>query len=299
MKKIKTTIVVVLIALLYMFLSSIGFPVFDDDLVDKVKDRTLYTTSIPSHEGVITIASFNIQTFGRSKRDKADVMEVLVNITCEFDVMAIQELRDNTETTMDVFSNLTNEECEREYVMSPRLGRSNSKENYAFIYNPNTVAFVEGYVLEEESDEFEREPYAAKFKAGSFEFVLVNIHIKPDNAEQEIEDLSESTSKIENYFDEDNVIFLGDMNADCAYFDEEDKRLYFKGYDWVIPNFADTTTRSTDCSYDRIIASHEAIGWYHGEKGVYNFDKVFNLKEELTFQVSDHYPVWANFKVKK
>jgi len=298
MKKIKGVIVAILIALTYIFLSNNGLLVLDEDLIGKIKSRTLYTTSVIKHNNTITIASFNIQTFGKTKRGKSDVLDVLANITCEFDILAIQELRDNTETTMEYFTNRTNNFCEREFVMSERLGRSRSKENYAFIYNPNKINFISEWTYEEKDDEFEREPYAAAFKAGKFEFVLVNIHTKPDKARDEIEYLSKIMNDFQNQFKEKKIIVLGDLNADCTYFDEKDIDSYFEEYKWIIPNSADTTVKTTKCTYDRIIASKEATEYYNQEKGVYNFDKVFNFKQDYAIQVSDHYPVWANFKIK-
>ena len=42
----------------------------------------------------ITIASFNIQIFGKTKAGKPDVMAVLPPIISEFDIVAIQEIRE-------------------------------------------------------------------------------------------------------------------------------------------------------------------------------------------------------------
>jgi len=302
MKKIRTTILVVMIAFLYIYLSNKGYPVFDSDLISMIPGTDfLYTTSIPSNEGIITIGSFNIETFGIAKREKEDVMSVLVTVLCKFDVLAVQEIRDKSETTIEYYVALSNDLCEekRDFIMSPRLGRTSSKENYAFIYNTETISYEgEEYLYSDEDDDFEREPYSAKFKSGEFDFVLVNTHIKPDDAENEIAKLSEIVTEIKEYFDEENIIITGDLNADCSYFDESKKEDYFFGFKWIIPDRADTTVGKSECAYDRIIISEEALKNYKKEKGVFMFDKVYKLEEDLKEAVSDHYPVWANFEVK-
>ncbi len=51
-------------------------------------------------DNVVKIAAFNIQVFGRAKRENAQVMDVLEKIAREFDVMLVQEIRDSSgETT--------------------------------------------------------------------------------------------------------------------------------------------------------------------------------------------------------
>ena len=51
----------------------------------------------------IKVASFNIQVFGKTKREKEDVMQVLKKIVQEFDIVFIQELRDAKEETASYF----------------------------------------------------------------------------------------------------------------------------------------------------------------------------------------------------
>jgi len=105
------------------------------------------TVQIPVEEETetIKIAAFNIQVFGRSKRQKDDVMDVLTRIVREFDVILIQEIRDSNEETIPFFLQEINdvEGPKYQYIRSERLGRSTSKEAYAYIYNAETIEFVE------------------------------------------------------------------------------------------------------------------------------------------------------------
>jgi endonuclease/exonuclease/phosphatase family metal-dependent hydrolase len=93
---------------------------------------------------------------------------------------------------------------------------------------------------------------------------------------------------------EDDFIIMGDLNADGSYFDE-DSTSDLDAYHWVIDDSQDTTTKSTNYTYDRIILTDDTE--LTGEHGVYRFDLVYNLTTEQTVSVSDHYPVFAEFMI--
>jgi deoxyribonuclease-1-like protein len=98
------------------------------------------------------------------------------------------------------------------------------------------------------------------------------------------------------YQDESDFVILGDLNADCNYFDENSNSPLRSGdYYWIIGDSIDTTTRTTDCTYDRIIISTPAKTDFTGDSGVFRFDTAYNLNYESTIAVSDHYSVYADF----
>jgi len=259
---------------------------------------------IPEETTTIKVAAFNIQIFGRAKREKEDIMAILVNITRQFDLVLIQEIRDSSETTAPLFLDMINdaEGPEYAYVRSPRLGRTSSKEAYAYFYNTETVTHAEGsdHIYNDTDDVFEREPYIATFSSGGFDFTLVGIHTKPDDAPQEIGNLTLVIASILAADpDEGDVIILGDLNADGNYFNEDttSNPLQAPDYYWTVTDEMDTMTK-TDWTYDRIILlnatySHEYVD---GSTQVYHFDEVYGITDEgLVWDVSDHYPVYAEF----
>jgi hypothetical protein len=67
-------------------------------------------------------------------------------------------------------------------------------------------------------------------------------------------------------------------------------------YYWCINNSVDTTTKSTDCTYDRIIITNPAVPDFTGDAGVFRFDLEYALNVSETTAVSDHYPVYAEFQ---
>lgn len=228
-------------------------------------------------------------------------MEVLVKTVRNFDIIAVQEFRDKSMTTLPYFVEKINEvDGDRyKYEASSRLGRTNSKERYAFIYNTRTVSFNgKSYVYSDTNDVFEREPFVSSFKAGEFDFVLINIHAKPTDATAEIDHLDDVVVDAKIQFDsEKDYIVLGDLNADCSYFKEEKDStdLETGAYFWIINDAADTTVGTNDCTYDRIIVTEQVKSDYTNQCGVFCFDEEYDLDKKFSKKVSDHYPVWAEF----
>jgi endonuclease/exonuclease/phosphatase family metal-dependent hydrolase len=265
-------------------------------------DETDGAPEQPTEAEHIKVAAFNIQIFGQSKRGKPEVMEVLVDVAREFDVMLVQEIRDSSGETAPAYLDLINGEgTSYAYVESERLGRSTSKESYAYYWNTETVEHLEGtaYVYNDTGDVFEREPYVASFRSGGFDFTLVGIHTKPDDAEHEIGNLTVVVASVlASAPGEGDVIVMGDFNADGGYFDEDGPSpLKGEGYHWIVENSYDTMTK-TDWTYDRMVLLDSTyLGEYvTGSCEVFYFDAVYGVGQELMEDVSDHYPVYAVFR---
>jgi endonuclease/exonuclease/phosphatase family metal-dependent hydrolase len=275
---------------------------------DKQPEPTATTPSepqIPSSaidNDTIKVAAFNLQIFGTTKANKPEVMDVLSKIVRNYDIIAVQEIRDASQTALPKLKDAINSmgSPQYSYVVSDRLGRSSSKEQYAYIYNTQTMQVMGSpYMYPDSNDIFEREPYVAEFKAkkGNFDFVLITIHADPDTANQEISGLPTVVEDVKSrYQGEGDFIVMGDLNADCDYFKENSQSpLRSRDYYWLINNSVDTTTKATDCTYDRIIITIPAIADYTGNSGVFRFDEMYNLNYNSTIAVSDHYPVYAEF----
>ena len=251
------------------------------------------------------IAAFNIQVFGEAKSQKGDVMTVLAKIVREFDVVLIQEIRDASGQTIPNFVERINqiEGPNYSFIISERLGRSTSKEAYAYVYNTEMVALIQGsdYVYSDVNDVFEREPYIASFKIGNFDFVLVGIHTKPDDAYNEIGNLTLVVSSIQTAKpNEKDIIVMGDFNADGAYFDEDDASNLFKAseYKWLMRNDMDTMVK-TNYTYDRIVVLDATFNHEYNANTaqVFYFDQVYGLNNQtFVSEISDHYPVFAQYK---
>ena len=256
----------------------------------------------------IKIASFNIQVFGESKSKKKEIMDVLAKTIRNFDVVAIQEIRDDKNMALPYLIQIINETANSyaqkyNYIASPRLGRTNSKEQYAFIYNTSKIKpNGSNYVYNDISDVFEREPFITNFVSGKFDFSLVNIHTKPTDAKHEINALCDVVKDAVNRSPKNkDVIVLGDYNADGSYFSESAITGFrVAQYFLSIPDNFDTTVSENTNTYDRIVFQKQYTSEdFSGKVGVFRFDEEYHLSKQMAKQVSDHYPVWAVFYTDK
>ena len=109
----------------------------------------------------ILIASFNIQAFGEKKVSDPVVVDRIVNILRLFDVTAIQEVRANDQTVLPRLIQLVNSQgAKYDYILGPRLGRSNSKEQYCYVYDTNRILSSPSasYTVKDNADLLHREP---------------------------------------------------------------------------------------------------------------------------------------------
>lgn len=249
----------------------------------------------------IKIATFNIQIFGETKAGKPAVMAELASIIRKYDIVAIQEIKNIGQTVPTLFLNEINSDGSAYmFVLSARTGQqpddSGGQEQYAYYLNTETLRVIEDAGLFDDSanDLFQREPYVARFGVidGNFTFALITVHTKPERAVAETKALHDVFIWAQDQFpSEDDFIDLGDFNASCDYASPSD----FVGspirddYTWIVPDDADTNFSTTDaCAYDRIVITEGAEEDYADN---------FGVDTSITSNVvSDHFPVWAEFR---
>ena len=255
-------------------------------------------------ETEITVAAFNVQIFGLSKMSEDGVPEILARIISRYDVILIQEIRDSSQTAIVELLRLVNQTSDSLYLiaLSDRLGRTSSKEQYAYFYRADTLTLLSDYHYDDgeepDNDTFQREPFIARFrtKTGSLDFALIGIHTSPDDADEEIDRLVDVYDDMVARWNEKDAIIIGDFNADCSYVSQSDQnsiRLWTDSrFTWWLGDEVDTTTSSTDCAYDRIVTSAGLSDFVVANSaGVLHFDQVYELSDSLTQTVSDHYPI--------
>jgi endonuclease/exonuclease/phosphatase family metal-dependent hydrolase len=267
----------------------------------------LINASLVFSQGRISIASFNLRVFGQTKAAKEPVMDIIADIIRHFDIVAVQEIRDKEETAIyKLLSKVNRDRNEYALVVGPRLGRTSSKEQYAIFYRTSLLEMVNSpKIYDDVGDPFEREPLLAMFKVknGNFDFILADIHTKPEDAIKEISLLPSVMQYAGSLFEDPDVLCLGDWNADGSYFNENAFLSVFPQdhYFLIIPNSADTSVASKSNSYDRMVATATMKEDWTGEWGVYRFDAAegFGNRGVKPADISDHYPVWAIFYADK
>ncbi|XP_067407256.1 deoxyribonuclease-1-like [Emydura macquarii macquarii] len=262
----------------------------------------------------LRISAFNIKSFGDSKMSNETVADIIVKIVLMYDVTVVQEVRDADLSAVRKLMNELNRVSLQpyNYVVSKPLGRGSYKEQYLFVYRTGMVSVVDSYLYDDGSesygnDTFSREPFIVKFFSSHTEvqeFVLVPLHTPPSEAVAEIDALYDVYLDVINKWATDNILFLGDYNADCAYVRPQDwasiRLRTSDAFQWLIPDSADTTVSYTDCAYDRIVVSGAALqrGTVAGSAGVNNFQEAFNLQREDALAISDHFPVEVTLRAR-
>ena len=250
----------------------------------------------------ITIASFNIQVLGQSKAAKPHVMDILAQVARRFDLVAIQEVRSKNQDIVPRLVEQINANGARYgFVIGPRLGRTVSKEQYAFVYDTTRIEVLPGsvYTVADPQDYLHRPPLVAGFRTRGalnqppFTFSLINIHTDPDETKTELNALDDVFVAVQNDGrGEDDIILLGDLNVD-------DRHLGELGQLPGIVNTVageKTNTRRTK-SYDNIVFDSRHTVEYTGSHGIVNLLSEFGLTEKQAIEVSDHLPVWAEFSI--
>jgi endonuclease/exonuclease/phosphatase family metal-dependent hydrolase len=265
----------------------------------------MFYACVMIHADNIKLYSFNIQVYGVSKSAKPEVMAVLADIISGADIVAVQEVR--AVDLLPVERMMAMLPARFRYVLGPREGRSQSKEQYWVIYDGDKFTVLEKAAYPDPGDKFERNPFAVFFQTNTnnnagdqaFDFILINNHIKPGDAAAEINALRDVITYYQALWHESDVITVGDFNADGSYYNEKMLARVFPGEDFgiIINNEQDTTTAQSSNTYDRIIITKSAVEDFTGNSGVIRFDGMYDWQAlKITPQmVSDHFPVWAEF----
>jgi endonuclease/exonuclease/phosphatase family metal-dependent hydrolase len=269
--------------------------------------RTLTTTAPPPRGGdTIRIATWNIQVFGEAKLADPAAMQAIVAVLKNFDLVAIQEIRAQSQDVLPQLVAMLNADgqYQYDYVIGPRLGRTSSKEQYAFVFDMASIEVdrYQLYTINDQDDLLHREPLVGWFRARltpdkqaqAFTFSMVNIHTDPDEVDRELNALDDVFFAVrDDGRNEDDVILLGDVNVNEKNLGELGK---IAGLTWVVAN-TPTNTRG-DAQYDNLFFHSTATPEFTGRGGVFDFMRAYNLKlEEQALKVSDHLPVWAEFSV--
>ncbi|XP_030907982.2 deoxyribonuclease-1-like 2 [Melopsittacus undulatus] len=250
----------------------------------------------------LRVGAFNIQAFGDSKMSNEEVAGIIISILSRYDVVLVQEVRDSDLSAVTQLMEQLNSVSMSpyDYEISGPLGRDNYKEMYLFIYRTDVVSVVDTYQYEDPQDVFSREPFILRVSAPNTkvqDFVLVPLHSAPHDAVAEIDALYDVYLAIVNKWGTDNIMFLGDFNADCAYVQRSDwSSIRLRTSDifkWLLLDGTDTTVGRSDCAYDRIVVCGAKLkrSIMPNSAGIYNFQRAFQLKQEEALAVSDHYPV--------
>ena len=259
----------------------------------------------------LLIATWNIQQFSNKKTNRA--IQYIADICERFDIVALQEVKTDLRGLSKLQSFLPGNY--KVLVTDP----TGNYERFAFLYDKRTVINT-GLVCEigfnvpaatHTGYQLHRMPYCASFRAGRFDFVIVNAHIyygksgDEKNREEEIKKLVEfihkrSKTERNKVFDRDFFV-LGDFNI------EKEGDSFFKALkakNFIMPPNMDTlkTNYSRTKTFDKIAWVKRDSFSFTGKCNAVPFgDVVFQDKtpKERKKKISDHLPLWAEFQINK
>ncbi|XP_029947400.1 deoxyribonuclease 1 like 4, tandem duplicate 1 [Salarias fasciatus] len=259
------------------------------------------------------VASFNIQKFGRSKVSDPEVLKILIKIVSRYDIIVILEVVDASGESVKTFMEALNHANRRHHYtlkISTRLGRTRYKEQFMFLYRDDLVDLVGSYQFDDEKtgegDVFARDPYILRFRCLNTvlkDLVLIPVHTKPEDSDKELDELYDLFQHVKRKWRTDNIMILGDFNADGSYVSKKDmKTIRIRSdhnFHWLIGDDVDTTASTgNNHSYDRIVIYGDDMlqAVVPQSAKPFNFQTAYRLSEEQALRVSDHYPVEVELK---
>ncbi|XP_033982017.1 deoxyribonuclease-1-like isoform X3 [Trematomus bernacchii] len=255
----------------------------------------------------LLIGAFNIENFGHGKFNKEvttpkgiiKAIDIITEIVQRYDIILIQELRDKDGTVTERLMELVNKGSHQfRNISSGYLGPSSRKERYLFLYSDETVTVKDqedSFQYDDTAGVFDRPPFVVKFSSTQTgkEFVLIPIHTQTDKAVKEIDALVDVVKEAKLKWTNNNIMVLGDFNADGTYVtaeDWDDIRLFTnKNFHWLIKDGVDTTVAAKSSNtYDRIVVTTEMNnGVVKDSAKVFNFKTNYGLTQAQAEAVSD------------
>ncbi|XP_010898300.1 deoxyribonuclease gamma-like isoform X2 [Esox lucius] len=262
------------------------------------------------------ICAFNVRNFDIAKSTNYRVMHTLTKVVSRCDICLLQEVKDVQGKVVKALVGSLNRYSIRyddhyhyKSVASGGLGsKPNDTDQYVYLYRNETVEVKDKYQYADKKNAFSRDPFIVRFQAKATEiedFALIPLHTVAIEATNEIDQLYDVFEEVKLKWKSTQVMFLGTLNAACGYMTGKDKaniRLFSNpGFYWLIGDKVDTTVRAiSNCAYDRIVVHGQpflkAIKPYSAK--VFNIAKEYKLTVDKALEVSDHFPVEVELKIK-
>lgn len=257
------------------------------------------------------------------KRD-LHALRCITEIVSRFDVVAVQEVQGAIKALRHMLKLLGDDWA---FVLTDvTRGARGGGERMAFLYDTRRVKpsglacelvvpeewLARGVAEDVLTRQFARTPYAVSFLAGKQTFILVALHVYyGSRASDRRGELAGIAEWMANWARQEaewnhNLIVLGDFNIDRKG-DPNYEAFVSRGLE--VPAEMDGLPRTIFFKDDKA-KFYDQIAWftrgssrllsldYTGRAGHFPFDEVVLTeltKQQLSFRISDHYPLWAEF----
>lgn len=250
--------------------------------------------------GQITVCSWNIQNFGKSKPDSS--IAFMAKQLRTFDVVAIVEVvagNGGAQAVARLADALNRLGAQWDYTISdPTVSTPARCERYAYLWKPSRVKKVGDAWLEKNYQlQIEREPYMAQFEQAGKRFTMACIHALPKKHQPETE--LKYLQFIPDKYPGQTILFCGDFNIPQSH--NVFNPLKSAGY---LPSFKEQrTTLKTKCVGDNCLASEYDNIFYDQKRiqfvqsGIVEFYRSFG-DVLAARRISDHLPVYLKFNLR-
>jgi len=282
--------------------------------------------------GNLILGTWNLREFGNTKYGgrMIESFYYIAEIISRFDLIAIQEVRDNLQDINSVCRILGNDWGIFTSVVTQ--GASGNKERLAFLYDKRTVSFrnIAGQVIlpgAKSPTQFARSPYVIRFQSGWLKFDICTAHIYYGKAsksspeyKRRIKEIGELVDFFKKFYvdknEANNIFILGDFNIENSQSDtyKAATSSVFKVPAAILKNKLPGSNVSQDKIYDQILYFNKFRDITFKAAGIFNyyesvFDKFSNYSKRIqqhykkisakdfnefkTYQMSDHLPLWV------
>lgn len=286
--------------------------------------RRIEASKVPSSllDEQILIASWNIREFGK-KRRTPEAIHYIAEILSYFDLISVQEVRANIGDLARVMEVLG---PTWKVVFSDETeGARGNDERIAYLYDKRAVTFtglaaeavappirqkVNGKRVVIPSEQFWRTPYMASFRAGTFDFVLMSVHVQWGKPKDRVVELERIADWMENrrrsqYVIDKDIILMGDFNIP-KYNDKFYRAITKHGLATpkALLGVPGGSNIKRTARYDQILFYPQQTGSVFTDRGgVVDFIQGGHQKlfprlslQKFTYQLSDHLPLWILVK---
>jgi deoxyribonuclease-1-like protein len=259
----------------------------------------LICISFSGYSQNVSICSWNIQHFGKSKSDAE--INYIANIIKGFDLIALQEVvagYGGSQAVARLADELNRSGSNWDYVISnPTSGTGSSRERYAFLWNTAKVKRVGVAWLESKyDDEIDREPYFCQFGVGNKTFTLASFHAIPKTKQPETE--IKYFKFLPDLYPGHKLIFCGDFNLPQSH--TVFNPLKKMGYRSALTG--QKTSLKQECVNDNCLASEYDNFYFEASRlqvlktGILHFYRDFESMKAAR-KISDHVPVYLQLSL--
>lgn len=307
-----------------------------DNIIKLRKRLSSKTNGIPEKKltGNLILGTWNIRELGNTKYGgrMEESIFYIAEIISRFDLVAIQEVRDNLGDFERVMRVLGKDWGV--FISTVTEGTSGNKERLAFLYDKRTVSFknIAGQIIipgKSNTVQFARAPYVIRFQSGWLNFDICTTHIyygkdskNSPEYKRRVKEISTLVGFCKKYFidkkQSNNLFILGDFNIENKTADTYKAATSsdFKIPDAILKSNLAGTNVKRDKIYDQILYYNRFEDIQFKNAGIFDFydtvfDKLSTYLERInqhyekgistqkefddfkTYQMSDHLPMWV------